>query len=169
MVLLSHFEYPICDCVHRYSISPCQTPFWNMSLAPRTKQWTTRILQKLCAHRDSVPTFVPEYKVSTLYSDRTPAPCPNSSVGTWKKGVFTLVPSQYQGWELHNSNETFHVQKKSNCGLIKNMHSSHVLARASRYLAASSFSLVPWFFSLKFHLSEQIPSPHATICNWSVI
>ena len=31
---------------------------------------------------DSVPTFVPEYKVLTLYSDRTPAPCPNSSVGT---------------------------------------------------------------------------------------
>ena len=27
MVLLSHFEYPICDCVHHYSISPCQTPF----------------------------------------------------------------------------------------------------------------------------------------------
>ena len=27
MVLCSLFEYPICDCVHGYSISPCQTPF----------------------------------------------------------------------------------------------------------------------------------------------
>ena len=27
---------------------------------------------------------------------RAQAPCPNSSVGTWKKGVFTLVPSEYR-------------------------------------------------------------------------
>ena len=27
MVLCSHFEYPIYDCVHSYSISPYQTPF----------------------------------------------------------------------------------------------------------------------------------------------
>ena len=39
-----------------------------MSLAARTKQWTARNLQKLCAKRDPVPTFVPEYKVETLYS-----------------------------------------------------------------------------------------------------
>ena len=37
------------------------TPFRNMSLAARTKQWTARNLQKLCARRDPVPTFVPEY------------------------------------------------------------------------------------------------------------
>ena len=29
---------------------------------------TDRNLQKLCAHRDPVPTFVPEYKGETLYS-----------------------------------------------------------------------------------------------------
>ena len=40
-----------------------------MRLAARTKQLTARNLQKLCAHRDPVPTFVPEYKVETLYSD----------------------------------------------------------------------------------------------------
>ena len=27
MVLCLHFEYPICDCVHSYSILPHQTPF----------------------------------------------------------------------------------------------------------------------------------------------
>ena len=68
MLLCSHFGYPIYDCVHSYSILPCQMPLWNMSLAARTKQWTARNLQKLCAHRDPVLTFVPEYKVLTLYS-----------------------------------------------------------------------------------------------------
>ncbi|CAH3192459.1 unnamed protein product [Porites evermanni] len=32
-----------------------------MSLAARTKQWTARNLQKLCAQRDPVPIFVPEF------------------------------------------------------------------------------------------------------------
>ena len=68
MLLCSHFGYPIYDCVHSYSILPCQMPLWNMSLAARTKQWTARNLQKLCVHRDPVLTFVPEYKVLTLYS-----------------------------------------------------------------------------------------------------
>ena len=34
-------EYPICNCVHSYSISPCQTPFFkNMSFVTITKPWT---------------------------------------------------------------------------------------------------------------------------------
>ena len=33
MALCSQFEYPIWDCVHSYSISPCQTPFWNLTWA----------------------------------------------------------------------------------------------------------------------------------------
>ncbi|CAH3046824.1 unnamed protein product [Porites evermanni] len=32
-----------------------------MSLAARTKQWTARNLQKLCAQRDPVPIFEPEF------------------------------------------------------------------------------------------------------------
>ena len=32
-----------------------------MSLAARTKQWTARNLQNLCAQRDPVPIFVPEF------------------------------------------------------------------------------------------------------------
>ena len=37
----------VTDCVHSHSISPCQTPFWNMNWVARTKQWTARNLQKL--------------------------------------------------------------------------------------------------------------------------
>ena len=33
MVLCPHLEYLICNHVHSYSISPCQTPFWNTILA----------------------------------------------------------------------------------------------------------------------------------------
>ena len=57
-------------------MSPRQTPFWNMRLEARTKQLTVRNLQKLCAHRDAVPTFVPdrEYKVDTLYSGTDTVP-----------------------------------------------------------------------------------------------
>ena len=40
MVLCSHFKYPTCDYVHSYSITPCHTPFGNMSLAVSIKQWT---------------------------------------------------------------------------------------------------------------------------------
>ena len=46
-----------------------------MSLVARTKQWTARNLQKLCAKRDPVPTFVPGWV-----------------------SVFILVPSDYRGW-----------------------------------------------------------------------
>ena len=42
-------------------VTPCQTRYWNMSLAARTKQWTAWNLQKLCAQRDPVPIFVPEF------------------------------------------------------------------------------------------------------------
>ena len=82
-------------CVHtestRYSTAYIVTPFLPvsrhffkiMSLATITKPWTaTELKKKRCAHRDPVPTFVPEYKVSTL--------------GTKKKGVFSLVPSEWR-------------------------------------------------------------------------
>ena len=42
-----------------------------MRLAARTKQLTAR---NFCAHRDPVPTFVPEYKVETLYSGTCTVP-----------------------------------------------------------------------------------------------
>ena len=62
------------------------------------KQWfvgkVPRNYQKTCAHKESVPSSVPEYKVKT----RARAPCPNSGVGTCKKGVFTLVPIKNHTW-----------------------------------------------------------------------
>ena len=44
-------EYPICNCVHSYSISPCQTPFLkNMSFGMITKQWmATEVTKTECA------------------------------------------------------------------------------------------------------------------------
>ena len=80
IVLCSHFEYPIlCQPRSRPTervgenpgnevdtvrlcriVTPCQARYWNMSLAARTKQWTARNLQKLCAQRVPVPIFVPE-------------------------------------------------------------------------------------------------------------
>ena len=48
-------------CATVYIVTPCQTLYWNMSLAARTKQWTARNLQKLCAQRDPVPIFVPKF------------------------------------------------------------------------------------------------------------
>ena len=46
MVLCSHLEYPICDCVNSYCITPCLTPFGITSLATSTKQWTVTELRK---------------------------------------------------------------------------------------------------------------------------
>ena len=73
MVLCSHLEYPPCDRVHSYSISPCQRPFWNMTLAASTQQWTAPDLTK------TVCTVRPRAHTSAT---RVPSPCPNSSVGT---------------------------------------------------------------------------------------
>ena len=52
-------------------------------------------LQILCSHRHPAPTFVPEYKVETKYSVTATVP-EFSSVGTWQKGVFTLVSNEYR-------------------------------------------------------------------------
>ena len=37
MVLCSHIEYPICDCVHSYSISPRQTSILKHELGSENK------------------------------------------------------------------------------------------------------------------------------------
>lgn len=47
MVLCSYFEYPICNSGNNYSISPCQTSFWNTRLVGITKQWTAPKLTKM--------------------------------------------------------------------------------------------------------------------------
>lgn len=73
------------SCVHSYSLSPCRTPFWNMSLATNTKQWTAEELTKaMCTQGLGTHFFARVHWRSRK--------CPNSSVATWLKGVFTLVP-----------------------------------------------------------------------------
>ena len=48
-------EYPICNCVHSYFISPRQTPFFkNMSFAPITKPWTLTELVTVCTQGPGV-------------------------------------------------------------------------------------------------------------------
>ena len=43
-------EYPICNCVHSYSISPCQPPFFkNMNFGMITKRWmATELTKTVC-------------------------------------------------------------------------------------------------------------------------
>ena len=53
---------------------PVRRHFENELLVVRTKQRTARNLQKLCAHRNLVPTFVPDYKVETLWSSTGTVP-----------------------------------------------------------------------------------------------
>ena len=104
MVLCSHLEYPICDCVHSKFISPCETLLWNMSLVARTKQWTAPELNKNAVH---TRTRCPLCCLSTRSRPCTwaPAPWPNFSVGSWKKGVFTLVPSVLKKGCVHISTQ----------------------------------------------------------------
>ena len=47
-----HRKYPICNCVHSYPFSPCQTPFTkNMSFATITNPWRAPQLTKtVCTH-----------------------------------------------------------------------------------------------------------------------
>lgn len=71
--------------VDDYSISPCQTPFWNLSLAVRTRRWTAPELTK-----NGVLTRT--HRPCT----RTLALCPNACLGTWSLDVFTLVSSKYR-------------------------------------------------------------------------
>ena len=75
----------VTDCVHSYSISPCQTPFWNMNWLARTKQWTARNLQKLLHTGTRCPLLCPSTRSRPC--TWAPAPCPNSSVGMLGKRV----------------------------------------------------------------------------------
>ena len=108
-VLCSHLKYPVVlgnqylgtgtkwccvhtlsaryvtDCVHSCSIPPCQTPFWSMNWAARTKQWNARNLQKLLHTGTRCPLLCPSTRSRPC--TWAPAPCPNSSVGMLEKRV----------------------------------------------------------------------------------
>ena len=50
------FKYPICNCVHSYSISPCQTPFFkSMRFATISKPWmATELTKTVCTQGPGV-------------------------------------------------------------------------------------------------------------------
>ena len=51
-------EYPICNCVHSYSISPCQTPFFkSMRFATISKPWMATELTKTVCTQEPAAHF----------------------------------------------------------------------------------------------------------------
>ena len=71
----------------------------NMSFATITKPWShCHRTNKNSVHTGTwCPFLCPSTRSRPC--TRAPAPCPNSSVGMLqKKGVFTLVPSEYRTW-----------------------------------------------------------------------
>ena len=61
----SHLEYPICNCVHSYSNSPFQTPFWDLSLAGSYKAVNCPGTNKKGMHTGiQWPLLMPEYRDS---------------------------------------------------------------------------------------------------------
>ena len=88
-------------CVHtlrtRYITVHIVTPF-----RPVTRNFEQQVQNsglpqkkpKRCAHGDQVPYFCPSTRSRPC--TQAPSPFPNSSVSTWKKDVFTLVPSKYR-------------------------------------------------------------------------
>ena len=95
MVLCSHLEYLICNHVHSYSISPCQTPFWNTILATLVQSsGFSQNKQKWSAHRDQVPTLCSRTRSQLYILEHWH----HAQIQRWvheKKGVFTLLPSDY--------------------------------------------------------------------------
>ena len=74
------FEYPICNCVHSYSISLWQTPFSNMSLAASTKSWIASEITKTMCTQGPGAHFCARVQ----------------------RGVFTLVPCEYRTVNMIN-------------------------------------------------------------------
>ena len=82
IVLWSYLERSIINCVHNYFISPCQTPFWNMSLAASTKPWTAPDLLKTVYAQGPGAHFCAVVQGLVLVLGHRPATRPNSSLGT---------------------------------------------------------------------------------------
>ena len=82
MVLWSYLECSIINCAHSYFISPCQTPFWNMSLAASTKPWTAPDLSKTVCAQGPGAQFCAVVQGLVLVLGHRPATRPNSSLGT---------------------------------------------------------------------------------------
>ena len=86
MVLCSQFEYPICNCVHNYSTFAMSDVILKRELNSDNKAMDCPGTNQNGVHTG---TRVPDFCTRVL------TPCPNSCLGACKRGVFTLVPSEY--------------------------------------------------------------------------
>ena len=83
----------ICDCVHSYALSDS---ILKHELSSENKAVECPELTKIVCKEGPGAHFYARKRLRPC--TRAPAPCPNSSVGTWKKDVFILVPSHYRTW-----------------------------------------------------------------------
>lgn len=74
-----------------YSLSPCQTPFWNASLAGSTEQWIVLELATMMRTQDPVPTLV----VLASGGDYSCSPT-RSLAQLWPHCLNSGVPSEYR-------------------------------------------------------------------------
>ena len=86
MVLCSQLEYPICNCVLNYSTFAMSDVILKHELNSDNKAMDCPGTNQNGVHTG---TPVPDFCTRVL------TPCPNSCLGAWKRGVFTLVASEY--------------------------------------------------------------------------
>ena len=92
-VVLTLWVPDICDCVHSYALSDS---ILKHELSSENKAVDCPELTKIVCKEGPGAHFYARKRLRPC--TRAPAPCPNSSVGTWKKDVFILVPSHYRTW-----------------------------------------------------------------------
>ena len=97
MVFHSRRKCPICNCVHSYSISPSQTSFFkSMSFATISKpRMATELTKTMCTQVPGAHFRARVQGLELVLGHRH-----RVRILVWvcleKKGVFTLVPSEYR-------------------------------------------------------------------------
>lgn len=126
-----HLVYPICNCPHFCSIVPCQTPFWNMSVRGNygyAKPWPTESY----AHRNPLPTWVPEYQVLNSYEHRH-----RTRTLAWVERVlYSGFASWHEVWTLPETvkNSHFYCERFSHSSrLVQMMASSSSIFSCVRF------------------------------------
>ena len=92
-VVLTLWVPDICDSVHSYALSDS---ILKHELSSENKAVDCPELTKIVCRGGPGAHFCARKRLRPC--TRAPSPCPNSSVGTWKKDVFILVPSDYRTW-----------------------------------------------------------------------
>ena len=80
-----------------YSLSPCQTPFWNLNLARESKKQriTPELTDNVCTQGPGAHFYVRVGGWDLILEHQPPAGIV-VTVSTWRNGVFILVPSEYR-------------------------------------------------------------------------